>query len=216
MEKHAKRVCELAEDAANAEDGLSALRKLTELLVETEELTEAHVHRALTSGRSFSDVARALGITRQAAHRRYRHLAPERTREPPRRLIATAEAREAVRLARERAVATGEPLRAKHILLGVLSIDSDAARALQAEGVTLDAARACARVADSAGAGDDGSASLRRILREAGRVAVARGEERLGPEQLLLAALADADDGARGTLAALGVTPASIRKRLGC
>jgi hypothetical protein len=214
MEKHAKRVCELAEDAANAEDGLSALRTLTELRDETEELAKAHVQRALVSGQSFAEVARALGITRQAAHRRYRHLAPERTPEPPRRLIATAGAREAVRLARERAVAAGEPLRAKHLLLGVLGTDTDAARALRAEGVTLESASACARatVAD----GDDGPASLRRILRQAGQVALARGDERLGPEQLLLAVLGDADDGARGTLAALGVTPASIRKRLGC
>lgn len=222
MDEHAKRVCELAEEAAQAGDGMSALRTLTELHQEAEELTKAHVERALASGQSFADVARALGISRQAAHRRYRHLAPERTSEPPRRLIATAAAREAVRLARERAVAAGEELRAKHVLLGVLGTDTDAARALEAEGVTLDAARACARAADSQGAehangtGDDGSACLRRMLREAAVVAVARGEERLGAEQLLLAALADADGGARRTLAALGVTPASVRKRLGC
>ena len=213
MEENAKRVCELAQEAAHAEDGMSALRTLTELGREAEELTRAHVEHALASGHSFADVARALGITRQAAHRRYRRLAPERTPAPPRRLVATAEARHAVRLARERAIAAGEPLRAKHVLLGVLGTDTDAARALEAEGVTLDAARACARAAD---AGDNDPASLRRVLRAAALVAAARGEERLGAERLLLAALADADGGARRTLAALGVTPASVRKRLRC
>jgi ATP-dependent Clp protease ATP-binding subunit ClpA len=219
MDEHAKRICELAEDAAHAEDGMSALRTLTELRQEAELLAEAHVERALAAGHSFADVARALGISRQAAHRRYRELAPERPSEPPRRLRATAEARAAVRLAREHAVAAGEDLRAKHVLLGILGTDGDAARALQAQGVTVEAAHACARAMDGDGArsdASDGDANLRRMLREAGRVALARGEERLGAEQLLLAALGDADDGARRTLAALGVTPASIRTQLGC
>ena len=70
MDEHAQRICALADDAANAEDGMSALRTLTELRSEAEELAKAHVARALASGHSFADVARALGISRQAAHRR--------------------------------------------------------------------------------------------------------------------------------------------------
>lgn len=216
MDEHAQRICALADDAANAADGMSALRTLTELRSEAEELAKAHVERALASGHSFADVARALGISRQAAHRRYRHLAPEPTSEPRARLVASAEVREAVRLAREGAVAEGAPLGTQHVLLGILGTDCDASRALAAEGVTLDAARACARETNRNGDGADGPANLRRMLKEAGRVALARGDERLGAEQLLLAALGDADDGARRTLAALGVSPASIRVQLGC
>jgi hypothetical protein len=80
--------------------------------------------------------------------------------------------------------------------------------------VTLETALACARESST----DDGAAgsTLRRILRQAGWVAVARGDERLGSDQLLLAALADRDGGAARTVVALGVTPASIRERLGC
>lgn len=193
---------------------MSALRTLTELRSEAEELAKAHVERALASGHSFADVARALGISRQAAHRRYRHLAPERTSEPRPRLVASAAVREAMRLAREGAVAEGAPLGPEHVLLGILGTDCDASRALEAEGVTLAAARACARETHRDGNGVDGPANLRRMLTEAGRVAVARGDERLGAEQLLLAALDDADDGARRTLAALGVSPASIRVQL--
>ncbi len=214
MDEHAQRICALADDAAKAEDGMSALRTLTELRSEAEELAKAHVERALASGHSFADIARALGISRQAAHRRYRDLASERPSEPRPRLVASAVARHAMRLAREDAVAEGARLGPEHVLLGILGTDCDVSRALEAEGVTLDAARACARGTDRGGDGVDGSASLRRMLTEAGRVAVSRGEERLGVEQLLLAALDDADDGARRTLTALGVSPESIRVQL--
>jgi ATP-dependent Clp protease ATP-binding subunit ClpA len=212
MDELGKRICELAERAANAEDAESALRTLTELQQELDQFVSANVENALADGRSFADVARALSITRQAAHRRYRDLASERSKERPRRLVATDDARAAVRLARERAVAAGDPPRSEHVLLGILGTDTDASRALQAEGVTLEAAQACARGSDDG----DAEPSLRRILRQAGRVAIARGDERLGSDQLLLAALADRDGGAQRTLAAIGVTPAAIRNRLGC
>ena len=218
MDEHGARVCQLAEEAANAEDPESALRTLTVLQTALDDFVRVHVERALASGRSFADVARALGISRQAAHRRYRDLAPERAPERPARLVATDDVRAAVRIARERAIAAGEPPRSEHILLGILGVDSDTARVLQAEGVTFETAYACAQssAAPESRPSDDGGSSLRRIVRQAGQVAVARGEERLGGEQLLLAAIADRDGGALRTLAALGVTPAAIRKRLSC
>jgi Clp amino terminal domain, pathogenicity island component len=216
MEEGAQRICDLAEEAAGAGDAMSALRTLTELRREVDALAQVHVERALTSGSSIAEVARALEISRQAAHRRYRDLVPGRAPERPRRLRATRGAQAAVRLARERAIAAGEPLGTDHVLLGILGTDSDAARALEAEGVTFETALACARVSRDGDVGSDGDGSLRRILREAGRVAVARGQDRLGTDQLLLAALADEDEGARRTLAALGVTAASVRQRLGC
>jgi Clp amino terminal domain, pathogenicity island component len=218
MEEQGARICELAETAAQAEDPESALQVLAELQNELDQFVHANVERALALGRSFADIARALGVSRQAAHRRFRHLAPERPPEGPRRLVATDDARTAVRLARERAIAAGDPPRSEHVLLGILGTDTDAARALQAEGVTFEAAQACARASAPEDAQSDGHAgsSLRRILRQAGLVAVARGDEQLGSDQLLLAALADRDGGALRTLVALGVTPASIRTRLGC
>lgn len=217
MDEQGKRICELAEGAAHAEDAESALRALAELRQQLDQFVRANVERALASGRSFGDVARALGISRQAAHRRYRHLAPERPPERP-RLATTDDVRTAVRLARERAIAAGDPPRSEHVLLGILGTDTDAARALQAEGVTFETAQACARASapQDVQPDRDGGSSLRRILRQAGMVAVARGDERLGSDQLLLAALADRDGGALRTLVALGVTPASIRTRLGC
>ena len=217
MGEGGERICDLAEQAAHAEDPMSALSTLTELRREADELVRAHAERALESGSSLAAVARALEISRQAAHRRYRHLVPQGSSAPSRRLKLTADGRAAVRLARERAVATGAPLRSEHMLLGILGTAGAAACALEAEGVTYETALACVRTIDAEDAdGGDGGGSLRRLMREAGLVAVARGEDGLGTEQLLLAALGDVDEGARRTLAALGVTVASIRKRLGC
>ena len=210
-------MCQLAEQAANEDDAEAALRVLRELRQELDEFIREQVARALKSGRSFGDVARVLEISRQAAHRRYRDLAPEPPPPPPRRLVPTDATRAALRVARDHAAALGEPLASQHVLLGVLATDSRAAQALHADGVTLETARACARAGEARPLdGGDGSGALRRMVREAGRVALARGDAQLGPEEVLLAALGDADDGARRTLAAVGVTPAMVRRRLGC
>ena len=53
-----------------------------------------------------------------------------------------------------------------------------------------------------------------RILRQAARVALSRGDRKVDLEQLLLAALAEPDGGATRTLTALAVEPASVRERL--
>jgi hypothetical protein len=216
MSARGQRICELAERAANEDDAEAALRVLRELRGELDGFIREQVARALESGRSFGDVARVLEISRQAAHRRYRDLAPEPPPGRPRRLMPTDATRAALRVARDHAAALGEPLASQHVLLGVLATDTQAAHALEADGVTLENARACARAGEASSTDGDGSATLRRMLREAGRVALARGDEQLGPEEILLAALGDADDGARRTLAAIGVTPAMVRRRLGC
>lgn len=204
------RICRLAEEATTVGEPESALRTLTELRAELDDFVRLQVGRGLADGRSFGELARALGISRQAAHRRYRELAPMRA---PRRLVATDEARRVVRLAHEETRATGATaVGSLQLLLGILRTDGDAARALRSEGVTLARIRECGRMADFR---DDGSGSLRRILQRAGRVAFTDGDARLRPEQLLLAALADADGGAGRMLRALGTTPESIRARLG-
>ena len=124
--------------------------------------------------------------------------------------MATEQTRQLVRLAYAQTCASGLAAPgSRQVLLGILRTDSGAARALKAEGATLENALAC-EPADHAPV-DAGC--LRRILRQAGRIALSRGQY-MRPEEVLLAALEDADDGASGTLEALGVPPASIRKRL--
>ena len=216
LSEHGELMRRLAEESASADDPESALRTLTELRREIDAVARMQAGRALAAGRSFGDVARALGISRQAAHRRYRELAPAHTRRAAGRLVVTEAARRIVRLARAETHAAGATAAGSHeLLLAVLGTDSDAARALRSEGVTLEKARACTRRADSAGGDGHDSGCLRRVLRRAGRVALTRGDGQLSPTQLLLAAISDPDPGAHRTLTALGTTPAAIRARLG-
>jgi hypothetical protein len=209
MSEVGRRICQLAEDAARDDDPESALRTLTKLRHELDAFVREQVRQGLANGRSFGELARALGISRQAAHRRYRELAPEP--EPQRRLVATERTRLAVRLAEAEAQASGAAAGSRHVLLGILQTDSEAARALHAEGVTLESARAWGQNGEADGSDATG---IRRLLQQAGRVALARGARELDLDGLLLAALADPDGGAGRTLAALGVTPAAVRRRL--
>jgi Clp amino terminal domain, pathogenicity island component len=209
-----QRLCRLAQDAADAHDPLRALETLVELRGELEAVTRVHVERGLRAGRSFGDVARALGISRQAAHRRYRDLAPAR-----RQVAATEQARRVLRVAGEEALtAKAAALGSEHVLVAVLRCGGDAAETLVRGGVTLEVARACARAIAAERSGVSGSGGppggLRGVLREATGVAAARGERWLDVDAVLLAALADPDGGARRLLTALGMDSAEIRGRL--
>jgi DNA invertase Pin-like site-specific DNA recombinase len=55
-----------------ARDPLAALEDLQALRADLDAFEREQVRRALASGASYGAVARALGISRQAAHRRYR------------------------------------------------------------------------------------------------------------------------------------------------
>jgi AraC-like DNA-binding protein len=206
-----QRLCRLAEEAADAEDPLRALETLVELRGELEAITRTQVQRGLRAGSSFSDIARALGVSRQAAHRRFRDLAGTR-------VAPTTQARLALRLAREEALTANAPaLGSEHLLIAVLRCHGHAAQALAGEGLTLELARTCARKVAaergrSRGSGDP-PAGLRDSLREATRIVVARGGRWLDVNALLLAALADAD-GAGRVLTALGIDPAAVRSQL--
>ena len=210
MADQAERICELAQKSAAAADTDTALRALTELRGEVDAFVRVQVGRALAAGQSFSHVARTLGISRQAAHRRFRDLAPSRVRDRKRPLVATQAARRAVRLAQAEAYAAGATPGGEHVLLGILRTDCEAARALRFEGVTPERARACLQTIARDGQ-DPGS--IRRILKQAAAIALNRGDRELDLEQLLLAALADPEGGASRTLAALAVRPASVRDR---
>jgi ATP-dependent Clp protease ATP-binding subunit ClpA len=219
MAEQPARICELAQEAAEAEDAETALRALSTLRCEVDSFVSTNVERALAAGRTFSDVARALGVSRQAAHRRFRDLAPARPRQCDRRLAATDAARRVVRLAQAEARAAGASLGSEHVLLGVLRTDSDAARALRFEGVTPERTRACvgttapARRRSAPETGPEPGA-MPPILKHAARLALGRGDHDLDLEHLLLAALAAPDGGARNALTALAVPAETLRTSL--
>jgi ATP-dependent Clp protease ATP-binding subunit ClpA len=222
--------------ASNPEKGLPALSALRE---ELEALERHHVATAVAQGWSWSRVAEALGVSKQAAHKKHARTARALTTTDPReavpgndRVVVTAQARKAVRCGRDEARAAGlSTVGTEHLLLGVLRAgpNSRAARALREEGVTVDSARAAlaptlveedqavsltsedtAKAARATGVSPLARACLEASLREA----VRRNDRHLGLDHLLLALVSREDGGAARTLARLGTSSAAVRRRL--
>jgi hypothetical protein len=218
------------------EKGLAAIRALR---VELEALERHHVATAISEGWSWTRVAEALGVTKQAAHKKHAREVRALTSTDPRqavptdgRVVVTAEARNVVRFARDEARAQGmTSVGTEHLLLGILrtSPDDPAVLALTGCGVTLDGARSAlsptlaqedhdvARTSQptaEAARASGVSALARLCLEDSLREAVKRAERHLGTEHLLLALLAREEGGATRTLEKLGVAPAGIRRRL--
>jgi Clp amino terminal domain, pathogenicity island component len=234
MSSLAQRLRDLTEHAVRAGEPGASLRALTALREELVAFERLQVARMLDGGGSFGAVGQALGISRQAAHRRYRDLVgvelpdPRSTRGAPRgRILVTSEARAAVNLAREEATALGAgTVGSEHLLLGIIRCDSARVATVLRTEVTLDRARSSvqptliegrpppappAPVAD----GPKGiSAYARAVFEQSLREAVRRGDGYIGVEHLLLASLQDETGGACRTLDALGVDPRAVREAL--
>jgi len=219
---------QLARDTVQITDPETALRALTALRQELDATEPEIVRRALQSGASWSQIALALGVTKQAAHRKYRHLFEQAWGEGPEgpRLRVTPEARRSIQFAREEAKHLGQPaVGTEHILLGILRCQgSHAVAVLEAEGVTLEGARKCLQTTmpglppSAVGGLEDEnetvSSHARRILRGSRREAIRHGHSSIGVEHLLLALLSDSRNGAVQTLEELRTTPARIRREL--
>lgn len=200
--------------AANAAHPREALRALRELRLELEEFERQQAARALTGGDTFSAVARALGVSRQAAHRRFRDLAPPAQQDGSER--PTPEARLVVEYARREATDLGATaVGSEHLLLGILRNDDDrAAAALVESGVTLEEARTaaavCGTTAESAAEEADAPAPARLVVRASLLEARRRRAQVVGVEHLLLGALSDRGGGAAELLGILGVSPDAV------
>jgi ATP-dependent Clp protease ATP-binding subunit ClpA len=139
---------QLARDAVRIPDPETALRALGALRRELDETESELVIRALQTGASWAHIARALGVSKQAAHRKHRHLADQLHLTPAEggsKILVTVEARRAIQFAREETKRLGQPaIGTEHILLGILRCQqSPAVKALNALGVTHHAAKAC-------------------------------------------------------------------------
>jgi ATP-dependent Clp protease ATP-binding subunit ClpC len=209
-----QRLAQLAADAASAPTPRAALRKASELRRELDAFERRQVAHALADGASYASIARDLGLSRQAVHRRFRSVPGD---DVP--LRVSADVRRILQYAREEAAAIqpGE-LGSEHIVLGVLrAADLPVAGVLQGAGVTLERART--QVGGTVTAGPlfrpgAGREDPRELLAAAAREARARGDVRIEPEHLLISALEDGAGGASRTLRALGVDPDALRELL--
>jgi ATP-dependent Clp protease ATP-binding subunit ClpA len=209
-----QRLAQLAAEAAGAPTPRAALRTVSELRRELDAFERRQVAHALAEGASYASIARDLGLTRQAVHRRFRDVlggdVPLRVSHDVRRIL---------QYTRDEAAAMhADVIGSEHILLGLLrATDVPAADILQAAGVTLERARTQIGGTTSRrwvfrrdAEGED----PRGLLAAAARDARARGELRIEPEHLLASALQDGAGGASRALRALGVDPDALRAGL--
>jgi Clp amino terminal domain, pathogenicity island component len=208
--------------STDPEVGLSAVAALRDQI---EEIEWAHVSQALRCGWTWEEIGNALGVTKQAAHRKYasRPLAPPREGDLHRTIITDA-ARESVFLARKEAAGRHDTIvGTDHLLLGLLQQgEGRAADALAALGVTLQAARMQAdQFATTTGATSADPEQLpmsrgaREALEQASAEMVRRCDTELDTEHLLLALVRDPDSGAVRLLASLGVSPGDVERAIG-
>ena len=217
------------------ESGLEAIAALRQ---ELEALERHHVATAVAQGWSWSRVAGALGVSKQAAHKKHARAvralaAAAQGDEVPSdaRVVVTAEAREAVRFAREEAVGAGSKVvGTEHLLLGVLhSEGAPGVTVLQGLGVNVDSARAClaptlaeedraiavtASDTAAAAAATGVSPLARACLEQSLRETVRRSDRHLGVDHLLLALVSRPDGGAARTLERLGTSAETVRRLL--
>src|SRR3954471_151455 len=191
------------------------LDQLTDAVLAADHLGEVADHlighfvdQARRSGASWTDIGRSMGVTRQAAQKRF---VPKESTD----LAAdqgfsryTVRARNVVMSAHNAAITARNPEgRPEHLVLGLLAEPEGlAAKALVAQGVTLDAVRRAANEAPPPAAdevpelvpyGSDAKKVLELTFREALRL----GHNYIGTEHILLALLEDeADDGPLHTL----------------
>lgn len=209
-----------AERSSDPREGLAAVAELRRLL---DDLEAHQVDRALHLGWSWSKVGSALGISKQAAHRR--HARRERASAealtaaaapPEPRVVITGHARAVVAQARAEARRTGDrAVEPTHLLLALLQAPAGPARnALLELGVDVVQARheLCPDTGKSVAPPRrfDRAPEISPATREVLEHSLAESQRlchgHIGPEHLLLALLRDQDGPAVELLTGLGAT----------
>jgi hypothetical protein len=215
----------------DGDDPATRLQALSALRSELDSLEAELAAQALRAGMSWREIGEALGVTKQAAHRRHA-LAVTAMDDADAGQPAGAEvgvsvaARRAVRLARQEAARLGvREVGTEHLLLGLLQCgDRSAGELLDRLGVTLAVTRdavepttettLAARQAQAGGVSAAISPVAKRTLERALTRASARGASRLTALDILYCVLAHKDAGASRTLERLGVDAGSAREQI--
>lgn len=171
------------------------------------------VDQARRSGASWSEIGQSMGVTRQAAQKRFVPKDPgEASALDPNQVFAryTPRAKNVVMAAMNEAQAARNPeIRPEHLMLGLLSQPGAlAAKAIIAQDVLLDTVRQAATAALPPAADEvpdliPYDAASRKVLELTFREALRLGHNYIGTEHLLLALL-EYEDGT-GILAGLGI-----------
>jgi hypothetical protein len=180
------------------------------------------VDQARRSGASWTDIGRSMGVSKQAAQKRF---VPKGPGEPsdldPSQGFGrfTVRARNVVMTAQNEARAAGnDEIRPEHLVLGLLSEpDALAAKAVVAQGVPLEAVRQAATAtlppaADQVPALIPFDPRAKKALELTFRQALRMGHNYIGTEHILLALL-ELEDGT-GVLAGLGVDKAAAEANI--
>ena len=197
------------------------LEQLTSAVIAADHLGELADHlighfvdQARRSGASWTEIGSAIGVTKQAARKRFLPKDPgaitdlEANQDFSR---FTPRAKNVVMAAHTEAREAGDSqIRPAHLVLGLLSEpDAIAAKAITDTGITLDAVRAAAVATLPAPTDDPPSLvpygpEARKTLELTFREALRLGHNYIGTEHLLLALLETEPD--NGVLATLGIT----------
>ncbi|MFI0373051.1 Clp protease N-terminal domain-containing protein [Actinomadura sp. 1N219] len=204
-----------------------ALEQLSSAVVAAEHLGEVADHlighfvdQARRSGASWTDIGTSMGVSKQAAQKRFVPKGQAADLDPSQGFSRfTARARDVVMASMNEAKAAGnDQIRPVHIVLGLLSEPNAlAAKAILAQGVLLDDVRQAATAALPPEADDvpdlipydaDAKKALELTFREALRL----GHNYIGTEHMLLALL-EFEDGS-GVLSDLGIDKAAAEANI--
>jgi ClpA/ClpB-like protein len=195
----------------------AAVAVADELRVVSDAVLGHFVERARATGTSWTEIGRCFGVSKQAAQQRFVSPVVPIGGAWPKHF--TERARSAVAAAQLEARVLGHNyLGTEHLLLGLLSGDGLASRALRRLGVTPDAVRD--RIEDIIGRGAEPGPDLvcvapraKRAMDQARREAKRIGHSYVGTEHLLLG-LITTEGVAAGILTELGADEARVRDEL--
>ncbi|NLU84236.1 Clp protease N-terminal domain-containing protein [Rhodococcus sp. HNM0569] len=198
-----------------------ALERVSDAVLTAEHLGDVADHlighfvdQARRSGASWTDIGQAMGVSKQAAQKRFvakgSEGAQDFSRFTPRARNVVVESQNAAR------AAGNDTITPDHLILGLI-VDPDglAAKALVDGGTTLDAVRERALVALPPRVGEPPAlipfdADARKALELTFRTALRLGHNYVGTEHVLLALLENENED--GTLTGLGVTTDAVEQ----
>ena len=221
MDKLPARLDDLIDLVVERDPDGDALTRLASAVLTAEQLGDLADHlighfvdQARRAGASWTEIGQSMGVTKQAAQKRFvpRSATDDKPAAAGQFSRFTARARHVVVHAEELARAAGNTyVCVEHILLAMLDVsEALAARAIVAQGISLDVVRERAMAALPAGSEVPMghlpfTGSSKKLLQLTLREALRLGHNYIGTEHLLLAMLGDTDSPTEQILSESGV-----------